>query len=41
MSSVLALLTIGKTMIQIGSHTANTVNVWTVDWQQKDLKEFV
>ena len=31
-------------MIQNGSHTAltaNTVNVWTVDWQQQDLKEFV
>ena len=41
MSSMLALLTIGKSMIQIGSHPANTVNVRTVDWQQKDLKEFV
>ena len=44
MSSILALLTVGKRMIQIGSHTAltaNTVNIWTVDRQQKDLKEFV
>ena len=44
MSSILALLTVGKSMIQTGSHTAlsaNTVNIWTVDWQQQDLKEFV